>query len=182
MESMRPKMRVGYYPVRENKLSLWIADETKLFEKHRLQVELRSDSRGQTISDIVSQNLDIGIVGFRAAIDALAAGADLGFVASLAANPFIFLGAPDIQSPQHLRGKKIWTARPGTGPDTATRLVLAHLQLDAERDVELLPYGDHHFLGLQWLLENKVAATLSNRSTLMDLNRRGNKVTLLADF
>jgi ABC-type nitrate/sulfonate/bicarbonate transport system substrate-binding protein len=179
---MQQKLRVGYYPVRDNKLALWVADETKMFGKHGLEVELRSDARGQTIADVISQNIDIGVVGFRAAVDALAAGADLVFVASLAANPFIFLGAADIQSPQNLKGKKIWTARPGTGPDTATRLVLAHFQLNPERDVELVPCGEHHFLGVQWLLEKKVAASLSNRSTLKDLMKGGNKVALLADF
>jgi ABC-type nitrate/sulfonate/bicarbonate transport system substrate-binding protein len=84
--------------------------------------------------------------------------------------------------PQDLKGKKIWTAPPGTGPDTSTRLVLAHLGLNPERDVELEPYGDHHFLGVQRLLEGKVAASLSNRGKLKDLLKEGEKVTLLADF
>jgi ABC-type nitrate/sulfonate/bicarbonate transport system substrate-binding protein len=179
---MQRKLRVGYYPVRDNKLALWVADETRTFEKHGLEVGLRSDARGQTVAEVISRNIDIGVVGFRAAVDALAAGANLVFVASLAANPFIFLASQDIQSPQSLKGRKIWTARPGTGPDIATRLVLAHLRLDPEKDVELVPGGEHHFLGVQWLLEKKVAASLSNRSTVKDLMKRGSKVTLLVDF
>ena len=168
--------------MRENKLALWVANETKMFEKHGLEVALHSDARGQTVEDVISQKIEIGVVGFRAAIDALAEGTDLVFVASLAANPFVFLAKPDIQSPLDLIGKKIWTARPGTGPDIATRLVLAHLELNLEKDVELVPFGDHHFIGVQWLLEGKVAASLSNRGNLKDLLKAGKKITLLADF
>ncbi len=168
--------------MRENKLALWVAHETKLFEKHGLEVALRSDARGQTVEEVISQKIDMGVVGFRAAIAALAEGTDLVFVASLAANPFVFLAEPDIQSPRDLNGKKIWTARPGTGPDIATRLVLAHLGLNPEKDVELVPDGDHHFIGTQWLLEGKVAASLSNRGNLKDLLKGEKKVTVLADF
>jgi ABC-type nitrate/sulfonate/bicarbonate transport system substrate-binding protein len=168
--------------VRENKLALWVANETKLFEKHGLEVALRSDARGQTVEEVISQKIDIGVVGYRAAIDALAEEADLVFVASLAANPFVFLAQADIQSPRDLKGKKIWTARRGTGPDISTRLVLAHLGLDPEKDVELVPCGDHHFIGTQWLLEGKVAASLSNRLNLKDLLKGEKQITVLADF
>src|SRR5687767_765448 len=104
---MQQKLRVGYYPIRDNKFPLWVAQESKMFEKHGLEVALRSDARGQTVEEVISEKIDIGVVGFRAAIDALAEGADLVFVASLAANHFIFLARPEIQSPQELKGKKI---------------------------------------------------------------------------
>ena len=179
---MQQKLRVGYYPVRDNKFALWVAKETGMFEKHGLEVALRSDARGQTVEEVMSKKIDIGVVGFRAAVDALAEGADLVFVASLAANHFVFLAQPDIQSSQDLKGKKIWTARPGTGPDVSTRLVLAHLGLDPETDVELVSYGAHHALGVQWMLEGKVSASLSNRGKLKDLLKAGERVSLLADF
>lgn len=179
---MQQKLRVGYYPIRDNKLALWVAKDAKIFEKHGLEVALRDDARGQTVEEVISKKIDIGVVGFRAAVDALAEGADLVFVASLAANPFIFLAQPDIQSPPDLKGKKIWTAPPGTGPDIATRLVLAHLGINPEKDVELVPGGDHHFIGVQWMLDGKVSASLSNRGKLKDVRKEGKKVTLLADF
>ena len=179
---MQQKLRVGYYPIRDNKFPLWVAQESKMFEKHGLEVTLRSDARGQTVEEVICKKIDIGVVGFRAAIDALAEGADLVFVASLAANHFIFLARPEIQSPQELKGKKIWTARPGTGPDVSTRVVLAHLGLDPETDVEIVSSGDHHALGVQWMLEGKVSASLSNRGKLKDLRKAGKEVSLLVDF
>jgi len=180
---MSQKLRVGYYPIRDNKLPLWVAQDAKLFEKHNLEVVLRSDARGQTVEEVISEKIDIGVVGFRAAVDALAAGADLVFVASLAPNPFIFLAQPEIQSPQELKGKKIWTAPAGEGPNVATRLVLAHLGLDLDNDVELVPGGGgNHANGVQWMLDGKVSASLSNRGKLKDLLKQGKKFTLLADF
>ena len=101
---MLQKLRVGYYPIRDNKLALWVAKDAQIFAKHGLEVELRSDARGQTVEEVISKKINIGVVGFRAAVEALAEGADLVFIASLAANPFIFLAVPDIKSPQeHLR-------------------------------------------------------------------------------
>jgi ABC-type nitrate/sulfonate/bicarbonate transport system substrate-binding protein len=179
---MAQKLRVGYYPIRDNKLALWVAQDAKLFAKHGLEVALRSDARGQTVAEVISKTIDIGVVGFRAAVDALAAGADLVFVASLAANPFIFLARPEIQLPQELKGKKVWTAPSGEGPNVATRLVLAHLGINPDNDVELVPGGDNHANGVQWMLDGKVSASLSNRGKLKDLLKQGKKITLLADF
>lgn len=179
---MPQKLRVGYYPIRDNKLALWVAQDAKLLEKHGLEVALRSDARGQTVDEVIAKKIDIGVVGFRAAVDALAAGTDLVFLASLAANPFIFLAQPDIQSPLDLKGKKIWTAPSGEGPNVATRLVLAHLGINPDRDVELVPGGDNHAIGVQWMLDGKVSASLSNRGKLKDLLKEGKKFTLLADF
>jgi ABC-type nitrate/sulfonate/bicarbonate transport system substrate-binding protein len=179
---MLKQIRVGHYPIRDNKLALWIAQDAKIFEKLGLEVALRDDARGQTVQEVVSQKIDIGVVGFRAAVAALANGADVVFIASLAPNPFIFLALPDIQSPQDLKGKKIWTAQPGSGPDVATRLVLAHLGINPEKDVEFVPSNGNHSIGVQWMLEGKVSASLSNRGKLKDLLREGKEVTLLADF
>jgi ABC-type nitrate/sulfonate/bicarbonate transport system substrate-binding protein len=179
---MSQKLRVGYYPIRDNKLALWVAKDAKLFEKHGLEVALRSDARGQTVEDVISQKIDIGVVGFRAAVEALAKGADLVFIASLAPNPFIFLALPDIKSPQDLKGKKVWTAQPGAGPDVATRLVLAHLGLNPAKDVEFVSSDGNHAIGVQWMLEGKISASLSNRGKLKDLLKEGKEVTVLADF
>jgi NitT/TauT family transport system substrate-binding protein len=179
---MLKQLRVGHYPIRDNKLALWVARDAEIFEKHGLDVALRDDARGQTVEEVVSKNLDIGVVGFRAVVDALADGADLVFIASLAPNPFIFLARPEIHSPQDLRGKKIWTAQPHSGPDVATRLVLAHLGLNPEKDVEFVPSNGNHSIGVQWMLEGRVAASLSNRGKLKDLTKEGKAVTFLADF
>jgi NitT/TauT family transport system substrate-binding protein len=179
---MPQKLRVGYYPVRDNKLALWVANDTRMFEKHGLEVALRLDARGQTVEGVISKDIDIGVVGFAAAVHALAEGADLVFIASLAANPFVFLALPEIKSPQDLKGNEIWTARPGTGPDISTRLVLAHLGINPEKDVKLVPCGDNHAIGVQWMFEGKVSASLSNRGKLKDLLKGGKQVTVLADF
>jgi len=180
---MSQKLRVGYYPIRDNKLALWVAQDARLFEKHSLQVALRSDARGQTVEEVISKKIDIGVVGFRAAVDSLAAGADLVFVASLAANPFVFLAQPSIQSPLDLKGKKIWTAPAGEGPNVATRLVLVYLGINPDNDVELVSSGGgNHATGVQWMLDGKVSASLSNRGKVKDLLKQGKKFTLLADF
>jgi ABC-type nitrate/sulfonate/bicarbonate transport system substrate-binding protein len=150
--------------------------------------------RGENIvKGILDGKIDIGVTGFRDAVKPLAEHGkpDLVMIASLAWNPFVFIAHPDIKTPADLKGKKMWTADIGHGPDISTRLVLRHMGLDP--DVQLMPCGgcpaklfgepvSGHSIGVSWIFEGKGVASLSNRSTLKDLDKAGMKYNLLVDF
>ena len=197
-------LRVSSYSDRDNKLALWVAQDAGIFKKYGLDVTLRSALNGeQVVEGVTSKEMEIGVLGFRDVVRPIAEGADLVFVASLAAVPFVFLAYPDIKSTEELKGKKIWImGETGSGPDVSTRLVLKHLGIDPEKDVKIIACSGCHSargdrervkshpsglwinpaVGVQWIFEGKIAATLALRSTLKDLQREGKKAAVLVDF
>jgi NitT/TauT family transport system substrate-binding protein len=187
------QLRVVYHPNRDNKLALWVAQDAGFFKKNGLDVTLTGESGlgENTVKAVLSKQIDIGVMGFRDAVRPIidAKETEVAFIASLAANPFNFLAHSDIKSPQDLKGKKIWTAQFGRGPDVATRVVLRHLGIDPEKDVQLITCGectgslvDNPVVGVKWIFDGKVSASLANRGTLKDIEKEGKKVTVLADF
>jgi NitT/TauT family transport system substrate-binding protein len=195
--SAQTQLRVAYYPIRDNKLALWVAQDAGFFKKNGLDVTVTAEPKSgeNTIDALLSEKVEIAVNGFRDAIHpSIASGrAGVAMIASLASNPFIFIADPGIKTAQELKGKKVWTANFGRGPDVSTRVVLRYLGLDPEKDVQLVPcencpatlFGQPvsgHSIGVSWVLEGKVSASLSSRSTLKDLQKAGQKVTLLVDF
>lgn len=193
VSSAQTQLRVVYHPNRDNKLALWIAQDAGFFKNNGLDVTLTEETKlgEDTVQAVLSKQVDIGVMGFRDAVRPIIAakGVDVVFIASLAANPFIFLASSDIKGPQDLKGKNVWTARFGRGPDVATRVVLRHLGLDPEKDVQLTTCGDcsanlvdNPSVGVNWIFEGKVSASLASRGTLRDLEKQGRKATVLTDF
>ena len=196
--SAQAKVRVIYHPIRDNKLPLWVAQDRGFFKKYGLDVTLTAEpqQRGENaVKAVLAKQIEIAVAGFRDVVKPLAEHGkpDLVMLASLAWNPFVFIAHPDIKTPADLKGKKMWTAGLGHGPDVSTRLVLRHMGLDPEKDVELMPcegcpaklFGEPvsgHSIGVSWIFEGKGVASLSSRSTLKDLDKAGMKYTLLVDF
>jgi ABC-type nitrate/sulfonate/bicarbonate transport system substrate-binding protein len=203
-EASAQSLQVSYFPDRDNKLALWVARDAGIFKKYGLDVTLTAAPNGeQAVERVTSKEMEIGVLGFRDAVRPIAEGADLVFIASLAAVPFVFVAFPDIKSVEALKGTKIWTmGEAGAGPDVSTRLVLKHLGLDPEKDVQIIAcsgchtdHGDRERLkshppggivdpatGMQWILDGKISATLALRTTLKDFQKQGKKTAILADF
>ena len=196
--SAQTQVRVVYHPIRDNKLPLWVAQDRGFFKKYGLDVTLTAEPqrRGENaVKAVLKKEIEVAIAGFRDVVKPLAEHGkpDLVMLASLAWNPFVFIAHPDIKTPADLKGKKMWTAGIGHGPDVSTRLVLRHMGLDPEKDVELIscegcpakllgePVSGHS-IGVSWIFEGKGVASLSSRSTLKDLDKAGVKYTLLVDF
>lgn len=181
-----------------------MARDAGIFRKYGLDVTLRPALNGeQAVEGVAFKEMEIGVLGFRDAVRPIAEGADLVFVASLAAVPFVFVAYPDIKSAQALKGTKIWImGEAGAGPDVSTRLVLKHLGIDPDKDVEIIACSGCHAgrsdqarvkshpsprfvnpaVGLQWIYDGKISATLALRSTLKDLEKEGKKPAILVDF
>lgn len=192
-------LRVTYHPIRDNKLALWVAQDAGFFKKNGLAVTLTPEphEKGENaVNAVLAKEIDVAVAGFRDAVKPLATNGkpDLVVIASLASNPFIFIASPEIKTPQDLKGKKIWSALPGHGPDVSTQAVLRYMGLDPTKDVEILRCEDGcsatlfgqkvkgHSIGVSWMLDGKVSGSLSSRSTLNDLKEAGKNVTVLVDF
>src|SRR3954463_8117853 len=108
------KLRVTYYPIRDNKLALWMAQDAGFFKMNGLDVSLISEpDKGETtIKALLAGDTDMAGLGFRDAISFAVADGNVRLVviAGLALNPFVFIANPEIKSPQDLKGKKVWTA------------------------------------------------------------------------
>jgi NitT/TauT family transport system substrate-binding protein len=196
--SAQTQLRVVYHPIRDNKLPLWVAQDRGFYKKHGLEVTQTAEPqrRGENaVKAVLAREIEIAVTGFRDAVKPLTEHGkpDLVMIASLAWNPFVFIAHPDIKTPADLKGKKMWTAGIGHGPDVSTRLVLRHMGLDPDKDVELMPcegcparlLGEPvsgHSIGVSWIFEGKGMASLSSRSVLKDLDKAGMKYTLLVDF
>jgi NitT/TauT family transport system substrate-binding protein len=136
------KLRIGYGAPSVAMSILWITKEGKLFEKNGLDVEVL-----YLESALVQRALITGAISFGEMTGSLMAtpklqGADLVMIASFLNNLLYRLVArPDIKSIADLKGKRVGVSRFGAGADRATRLLLAKLGFNPEKDVLLIQVG-----------------------------------------
>ncbi len=122
---------------------LWFAKETKLVEKHGLDVELVGMGTGSvSLRALIAKDLQISSLSGSGLVQAALQGADTVLIAALI-NGFVFkvFGAPEITSPAQLKGKKLGVSRYGATSDFAVRLALKKWGLNPERDVSILQIG-----------------------------------------
>ena len=122
---------------------LWFAKETKLFEKHGLDVVLVGMGTGSvSLRALIAKDLQISSLSGSGLVQAALQGADTVLIAALI-NGFVFkvFGAPEITSPAQLKGKKLGVSRYGATSDFAVRLALKKWGLNPDRDVSILQIG-----------------------------------------
>jgi NitT/TauT family transport system substrate-binding protein len=122
---------------------LWLAKETKLFEKRGLDVQLVGMGTGAvSLRALIAKDLEIASLSGSGLVQAALQGADT-VILSAAINGFIFkvFGAPEITGPAQLKGKKLGVSRYGATSDFAVRLALKKWGLNPERDVNILQIG-----------------------------------------
>src|SRR5512132_4601826 len=119
---------------------LWFAKETKLFEKHGLDVLLVGMGTGSvSLRALIAKDLEIASLSGSGLVQAALQGADTVLIAALI-NGFVFkvFAAPEISSPAQLKGKKLGVSRYGATSDFAVRLALKKWGLNPDRDVAIL--------------------------------------------
>jgi ABC-type nitrate/sulfonate/bicarbonate transport system substrate-binding protein len=122
---------------------LWFAKETKLFEKHGLDVVLVGMGAGSvSLRALIAHDLEIASLSGSGLVQAALQGADTILI-SAAINGFIFkvFGAPEITGPAQLKGKRLGVSRYGATSDFAVRLALKKWGLNPDRDVSILQIG-----------------------------------------
>ncbi len=124
---------------------LWIAEETGLFKKHGLDVNILFIPSGPAgTATVLSGGADVGIIGGFAPVQAIVGGAkDLVIIGqSIRYIVGAIVGRSDIQSVQDLRGKRLGIDRIGLNPDLYTIAALARFNLDPRRDLNYIQLGD----------------------------------------
>ena len=137
------KVVVGYGSTDGGVAVLGFAKETKLFEKHGLDVVLVGMGTGSvSLRALIAKDLQISSLSGSGLVQASLQGADTVLIAALI-NGFIFkiFSAPEITSPAQLKGKKLGVSRYGATSDFAVRLALKKWGLNPDRDVSILQIG-----------------------------------------
>ena len=122
----------------------WYAIENGLFQKYGLDPQLVSITGGANAASAMlahEQDFCLGTGG--AVANAVAAGQDLVMIAGLY-DKFLFalLVTADIHTPQDLIGKSIAVGNAHGSRETAMRLALLKLGLQADTQVKLVPFKD----------------------------------------
>ena len=137
------KILAGYGSTDGAVAPLWFAKETKLFEKHGLDVRLVGMGTGSvSLRALIAKDLEIASLSGSGLVQAALQGADT-IILSAALDGFVFkvFGAPEISSPAQLKGKNLGVSRYGATSDFAVRLALKKWGLNPERDVNILQIG-----------------------------------------
>ena len=139
------KLNVAYSTFVASQAALWIAKDSRMFEKNGLDVELifiRSASMG--VPALLSGTTPISVMAGEAAIRSNLAGSDLVIVGGLTKTPTLtfLISSKKITKVEDLKGKTIGVGRFGGGTDSVTRLVLRRLGIDPERDVKMRQIGN----------------------------------------
>lgn len=137
------KVVIGYGSVDGGVAVLGFAKDTRLFEKHGLDVALVGMGTGSvSLRALIARELDISSLSGSGLVQAALQGADTVLIASLI-NGFVFkvFAAPEISTPAQLKGKKLGVSRYGATSDFAVRLALKKWGLNPERDVNILQIG-----------------------------------------
>jgi NitT/TauT family transport system substrate-binding protein len=140
-QSVEERITFGYSSVSPDMAGVWMAKETKAFEKHGLNADLVYISSGGTvIQALVGGSLHAALGASNAVVAAILKGAPIIAVASNTSRPSMALWVqPEIARPDQLNGKTIAITRFGSVTDFMTRLMLKKIGLDGK--VNVRPFG-----------------------------------------
>jgi NitT/TauT family transport system substrate-binding protein len=137
------KIVIGYGSTDGTIAVLGFAKETKLFEKHGLDVVLVGMGTGSvSLRALIAKELQIASLSGSGLVQAALQGADTVLIGALI-NGFVFkvFSAPEISTPAQLRNKKLGVSRYGATSDFAVRLALKKWGLNPDRDLNILQIG-----------------------------------------
>jgi len=134
---------MGYSNISVDDVAAYYAVEKGVFTRHNLNVNAQLVAGGaNTTAALLSGQIQIAQAGGSETLSAVAGGADLVIVATLAGvYPYYFEVIPEIKTFQDLVGKKIGVSNVGGSADIATRVVLRQQGLDPDKDVTIVPTG-----------------------------------------
>lgn len=177
-------LNVAYSSVTPTHAPLWIAKEMGIFERYGLDVKTTNISAGAAIvSSLIAGEMQIISDAGASIVAGASRGAPLVIVASSGPIPYKLIAHPSINSIEGLKGKVIGSSRPGAGSDFVLRRLLPKLGLVPGKDVTLLATGlsrsDERLLVM---LQGKIDATIGTTDNVTQLELKGLKVNVLADF
>ncbi|HLC25223.1 MAG TPA: ABC transporter substrate-binding protein [bacterium] len=137
------KVRVGDIGIGGTSDHLRVAVGAGIFRKYGFDVEnLLIESSSVVVQSLIAGDLSFVQIGAAPVVAAVANGAELKIIA-VPMNRFNFamVSAPEIKTPQDLKGKILAISRIGSGDEFVTRETLRWWNLNPEKDVRLLQVG-----------------------------------------
>ena len=177
-------LTISYASISGTRAPLWIAKDLGLFSKYGVEANLVYIASGLTsVNALLGGSVQVIAASGSSAVGAAARGAPIVIIASLGAIGYKLIAHPSITSIQGLKGKVIGSSRLGAGSDYALQRLLPKLGLQPGKDVQLIPTGlSESDRRLLIMLQGKIDATIGTADNLLQLELRGQKVAVLADF
>ena len=132
-------------------LPVWVAKESRLFAKYRLDPEVILIQAGAlTTLGIVSGELQFSGAGAASVLAARIKGSDIALVACPADSDLVYLMArPEIKTTAELKGKSSAVTRLGSTTHFYLRSALKYAGLNPEKDVTILQLGSEYAAALE---------------------------------
>jgi NitT/TauT family transport system substrate-binding protein len=137
------KIRTGGGSVGAPQMTMWMAKEANLYEKHGLAIEaIHIPGSSMALQAMLAGEVPIIQLGGAASMQANLAGADTVIVATIL-KKFLFsiFSRPDITKIADLKGKLFGATRFGTLSDFASRFALEKNGINPERDITMVQTG-----------------------------------------
>jgi ABC-type nitrate/sulfonate/bicarbonate transport system substrate-binding protein len=157
----REKIRVALGSISVNTSVIPVGHQFGLFAKYGVDLEPIYMGGGMnSLAAVTSNSVQFLSAGSTATISARLGGMDITML-SVQSNSMEYsvLAAPEIKSPQDLKGKIVTGTRPGASADSALRLMLRKWGLEPGKDVIFISVGDSQQGRMNALQRGSVAAT-----------------------
>jgi NitT/TauT family transport system substrate-binding protein len=157
----KEKVRVALGAISVNTSVIPIGHQYGIFTKHGVDLEPIYMGGGMnSLAAVTSNSVQFLSAGSTATISARLGGVDITML-SVQSNKleYSIFAAPDIKTPQDLKGKIVTGTRPGASADSAFRLYLRRSGIDPEKEVVFISVGDSQQGRMNALQRGSVAAT-----------------------
>ena len=144
------RINIGSAAVSTSTLSLWIAHEQGLFNKHGIEAQIIAIRGGPTlVASLVSGEIHLAFTSGVSMLGAAAQGIDLKMLTSISDRvSWKLIASSKIKKPEDLRGKRFGLQSAVGSTWMYTMLGLEHLGLDPKRDnITFLVIGDPVTIG-----------------------------------
>jgi ABC-type nitrate/sulfonate/bicarbonate transport system substrate-binding protein len=161
-QTPRGKIRVALGSISVNSSVIPVGHQNGLFAKYGVDVEPIYFGGGMnSLAAVTSNSVQFLAAGSTATISARLGGIDIVML-SVQSNKldYTVFAAPDVKTPQDLRGKIVTGTRPGASADSALRLYLRRNGLEPDKDVIFVSVAESQQGRLNALMRGAVAATV----------------------
>jgi NitT/TauT family transport system substrate-binding protein len=158
----KEKLRVALGAIAVNTSVIPVGHQNGLFAKHGVDLEPIYMGGGMnSLAAVTSNSVQFLSAGSTATISARLGGIDIVMLTVQSSKlDYTVFAAPEIKTPQDLKGKIVTGTRPGAAADSALRLYLRRAGLEPDKDVIFISVGDSQQGRLNALHRGSVMATV----------------------
>ena len=136
------RLNVCYSSIAATSITTWVPHEAGIYKKHGLDVRIIYVAGAQAITTLVSGDTQIVQGSGAAAALSRLSGSDATVIGTtINVIPMSLVTAPDIATPQDLKGKTFGVSRFGSLTDLGLKKAVAELGLDPNKDIKMIQTG-----------------------------------------